>query len=1090
MIKRTGLHVAICALLAVSATTPLYAQTTSAAVAGVVSDSSGRAMSGATVEIIHVPSGTRSTVAADSEGRYSTRGLRVGGPYTMTAKSGSTEVVRNDVFLQLDKTTSIDLAAPASASENATELESFTVTASPLDNVFSPDNMGTKTIITQEQIEVLPTIQRSIEDFVRVDPRVVQIDKERGGISVSGQNNRYNNIRIDGVPTNDQFGLNPSGLPSLNQPISIDWIQEFNIGVADYDVTQKDFVGGNINAVTKSGGNEFHGQIYGLYRDKSFVGDDENGNEFTNFKDEYTAGGFVSGPIIPDRLYFFAGYERFERSSPGTDQGVSGSGATNEVGVTQAQLDQILAIARGYGIEPGTIATDPIDNTDDKYFLKLDWNISDSQRASFRYNKTDGSVLRLQNPSRTSLQLNTNSYTENVSFENYAFSLYSNWNDNLSTEANVSYAEYRSAPQVPVISPQIRVNVDNTNSVVFGSERSRHANQLAVDTYTALFAADYFAGDHTIRFGGDYENNDIFNLFLQDVYGNYEFGNQSGFTDGIANFQNGRFNRYRLQLPSNGDINSVGAGFEYGNIGVFLQDTWAVTDQLNVVYGLRFDTSTVDNRPVFNPNVLRDFGIDNRNVPDNDSTVQPRFGFNYSFDNERRMQLRGGVGLFQGSSPGVWLANSFSNPGLGVNAFDIRNNTGFSPDPFNPFIPASGTPSQLANFLSEDFTQPTIWKANLAYEMELPWWGLIGSAEYLKSNVRDAVQFTNLSLGAPTGTLPDGRQLFYLNSRAAGTGVTGAGFNGTGNIASGNRVRGNCIRVNPAAPFSSSSNPCLYTNAVLLSNTDQGTTDSFTLSLEKPWQNDWSAKISYIHSDATEVSPGTSSVALSNFQNRPIFNPNEEEPETSNYEIRERFVGTFAKRFHFFTNAPTTLSFFYEGREGRPYSYGFLNDANGDGVGGNDLLFIPMIDNISYSTGSSPEDIAAFRDYFLSTDYLRDNQGSVARRNAETSPWVHQVDMRLSQDIPFFADTKAVVFLDVENIGNLINDEWGHIDQASFPYNLGVASFAGVNANGEYVYDVSNYVNSAGVIRTPSLTREDREGQSRWAVQVGLRFEF
>ncbi len=1083
MIKRSGLHVAICALLAVSAANPLFAQTTSAAVAGVVSDSSGQGVANATIDILHVPSGTRQTVTTDNAGRYSTRGLRVGGPYTITAKSSAGEIVRNDVFLQLDQTTSVDLAATVTRPDGATELESVTVTASALDTVFAPDNIGTKTIVTQEQIQVLPTIARSIEDFVRVDPRVVQIDKERGGIAVAGQNNRYNNIRIDGVPTNDQFGLNDSGLPALNQPISIDWIQEFNIGVADYDVTQKDFVGGNINAVTKSGGNEFHGSFYGFYRDKDFVGEDENGNEFTGFEDEYTAGGYVSGPIIQDKLYFFLGYEKYERSSPGTDQGVLGSGATNEVGVTQAQLDQILSIARGYGLEPGTIAADDIDNTDDKYFAKLDWNINDDHRASFRYNKTDGSVLRLQAPSRTSLQLSSNTFTDNISFENYAVSLYSNWSDKLSTEANFSYAEYRSAPQTPVTSPTIRVNVDNANSVIFGTERSRHANLLSVDTYTALFAADYFAGDHTIRFGADYENNEIFNLFLQDVFGNYTFGSQTGFTNGITNFQSGRFNQYTLQTPLNGDINSAGASFEYGNIGFFLQDTWAVTPNLNLVYGARFDTSVVENRPAFNANVLRDFGIDNRNVPDDQSIIQPRVGFNYTFDTERRMQLRGGIGLFQGSSPGVWLSNSFSNPGVLTRAFDIRNSTGFSPDPDAPFVPAGGSPSQLVNFLSEDFQQPTIWKANLGFEMELPWWGLIGSAEYLKSEVRDAVGFSSLSLGAPTGTLPDGRLTFYNN-------FTPAGFNATGGLAAGNRVRANCIRVNPALAFNSVSNPCLYTNAILLYNTGKGSTDNFTVSVEKPWSNDWSARLSYTLGRSEEVSPGTSSVAFSNFLNRAIFNPNEEEANTSNYEIRDRIVGTFAKRFNFFSNAPTTLSFFYEGREGRPYSYGFLGDANGEGIGGNDLFLIPNLNNVVFTSGSDAADIAAFRDFILNDEYLSANQGRTAERNALTSPWVHQVDMRLQQEIPFFFDTTAKIYLDVENIGNLINDEWGHIDQAPFPGNLGVARFAGVDANGNVVYDVSNFVNSAGVTNLPRLARQDREGQSRWALQIGLRLDF
>lgn len=1055
MLKRNRLHVALTALLALSAAAPAFGQNTSAAVAGRVVDANGAPVAGATVEILHAPSGTRVTVTTDSDGRYSQRGLRVGGPYTLQVDSTAGDAEQEQVFLLLAETSTVNLTlAPEAAS-----LEAIEVTATASAMTFSSDNQGASTNVTREQIESFPSIKRSIEDYVRFDPRIVQIDKERGGISSGGQNNRYNNIKIDGVPTNDQFGLNDSGVPSLNQPISIDWIEEFNIGVSNYDVTQTDFVGANINAVTKSGGNEFHGEVYGTYRDSDMVGEDENGNEFTNFDDEYTYGGYVSGPIIKDVLYFFVGYEEFQRSAPGATNGVAGSGYTRELNITQAQLDEIRSIAAGYGLPDIGGQSSTADNTDEKYFAKIDWNINENHRATFRYNKTEGQILRL-NTSDNTLQLDSNYYQDNISFENFAALVYSNWSDVFSTEANVSYSEYRSLPTVESLFPQIRVNVANSGGqgVLFGRERSRHANELAVDTWTAFAAGDFFLGDHTVRVGFDYEDNDIFNLFLQDVYGNYVFGS-------IDAFRAGNWTSYSLQQPRSGGLATTAANFGVQNTGVFVQDTWSVNGNLTLQYGFRVDRLGVDNEPPFNQGAFNAFGYDNTATPDGETAFQPRFGFNYAFDTERLTQLRGGFGLFQGSAPGVWVSNSFSNPGGLAVAYSAQNGTGVDFDPNDPLIPSTTNPAQLVNFLADDFQQPTVWKANLAFERELPWWGLIGGVELLLSEAKDAVKFTHLNLGDPTGVLPDGRYTYYANN-------TPASFN------------------NNASPNNRNNRNRNFTDVILLENTGKGKAQQLTFSLEKPFADGWFAKGGYTYSKAEEVSPGTSSVALSNWQNRLIFNPNEEALNTSNYEIRNRFTAQVSKYWTFFGDNKTTVAMFYEGRNGRPYSYRFTNDANGDSFGTNDLFFIPVLATAQYSANSTPQDIAAFIDYIESESELRDHQGEVAGRNDRNAPWVHQFDVRLAQEIPLFADTKGELYLDITNIGNLLNDEWGHIDEAAFPYGLGVARFAGVQ-NGQYVYDVGNYVNEAtGAVNNPTLVRKDVAGESRWGLQVGFRFEF
>lgn len=1068
MLKRKGLVLGVALALATAAT-PLYAQSTSAALSGRVLDTTGQPVSGATVEVLHVPSGTRRTVTTDADGRYDVRGLRVGGPYTVTSNATGLQTdTEQNVFLRLDEGTNLVLEMP---SGDATALEAITVVGTAMDTVFTPDNMGARTNITRQDIDLMPTINRSFQDFVRMDPRITITDKGRNEISAAGQNNRYNNIRVDGVPTNDQFGLNPSGLPSLNNPISIDWIQEFNVGISNFDVTQTDFVGANINAVTKSGGNEFSGEVYGIYRDNDMVGDDPS--KFRGFDSEWTAGAYVSGPIIEDTLFFFVGYEQFERASPAPDVGIEGSGAATIVqGVTRADLDRLIAGARARGLDPGDASLAGPDNTDEKWIAKLDWNINDIQRLTYRYTQTDGTRLDLGVQSRTGVSLSSNYYVDNISFNSHALMLYSSWTDNFSSEANLSYAQYRSSPATPVRSPQVSVTVGprgTQSNVTFGTERSRQANQLAVDTMTGLFAGDVFLGDHVVRFGVDYEKNDIFNLFLQDTLGTYEFGSIDDFIAATP-----RWTRYRFQRPISGGVDSVAANFSVGTVGFFLQDTWTVNSNLNLLFGARVDRAIVDENPPFNAPAQAAFGFDNSITNDGEVIVQPRLGFNYTFDTERSTQLRGGVGLFTGSAPGVWLSNTFSNPGTRAQSFDFRNGSGFSSDPSNPFLPPGTSQTVSVDFLAPDFEQPTVWRSNLAFEHELPWMGLVGSIEYLRTITEKGVAFQNLNLGAPRGALPDGRQSFWAN-----VAPTSFGFNATGTF---------------LTPSSRDGRNRAFNNAILLTNTDKGSAENLTLSLSKPMgDSNWSGRLGYTYGESQEVSPATSSVALSNWQNRSIFNPNEEVLSSANYEVRHRFTGLFSYRMNLIDGYPTTASMFYDGRAGRPFSYTFIGDANGDGQNGNDLFFVPSPGQVQFSTASSAADIAAFQRYIQEVSDLRDNQGNVVGRNTSRSPYVNQFDMRLSQELPgLFGDNRAEVFLDIQNIGNLINKDWGKIDEYGFPLTSSFARFAGVDpATGRMIYDVSNLVNEAnGQTFFPGPRGADSIGQSRWSVQVGFRYEF
>lgn len=560
-------------LIVALAAAPAFAQSTASGINGRITGGDGAPVSGAQVTIRHVDSGSVSNATTDGEGRYSAKGLRPGGPYVITVvKDGETKTVE-DVYLELSETASVDArlgAADAGADDTLDTIRVVGQAESGISQVFSATNMGSGTNISREMLEAQPTIDRSIADAVKLDPRIVKIDRETQGISVSGQNPRYNNIKIDGVPTNDNFGLNDSGLPALNQPISGDWIQQYNVGISGYDVSQSDFVGANINAVTKSGTNEFQGTIYGAYRNNSMIRKSPNGNKFIGFEDDQTYGAYFGAPIIKDRLFVFAGYEEFNRNGTLPPRGIVGSNASNILPVTQTQLDTINSSYNRLfpGAQPIGGAPQPFDNTDKKYFLKVDANFNDDHRAAFRYNKTEGSVARYSRTT-TQLQLSSNVYSDNITFESYALNFYDDWTENLSSEFHISKATYDSLPTSNAFLPQVTVrNIPSAGNsvVVFGTERSRQANQLNVETLTSALDFNWYRGDHEFKFGFDYEKNDVYNLFLQDVYGNY--------TIDYANFVNPAFTAatlprafYNFQRPSAGNtLPGVAAQFEIASL--------------------------------------------------------------------------------------------------------------------------------------------------------------------------------------------------------------------------------------------------------------------------------------------------------------------------------------------------------------------------------------------------------------------------------------------------------------------------------------------------------------------------------------------
>lgn len=1052
-------------LAAALAAAPVFAQSTSAALTGRVVGSGGEPVTGAQVTIVHTESGTISRTTTDAGGRYVSRGLRVGGPYTVSiSRDGYQSQSQENVYLLLNETAKVD----AELRTTAPQLTAIQVIGAAQSRIFTPENMGTGTNVTREQIEAFPSLERDLQDYARLDPRLTQTDKDRGEIGVAGQNVRFNSITIDGTITNDTFGLEANNLPTAKQPISIDAIEEVQVNVANYDVTQTRYTGANINAVTKSGTNEFHGSGIFVYRDNSFVGDGPNNRPFKGFEDEKTYGGSFSGPLIKDTLFFFFNYEKFKRKAPGPDFGAVGSNASNTVnGITVGDIDRLIDSARNiWGIDAGQLEKAPGLDTEVKNILaKVDWNITDDHRASFRYNRTKEDTAVLPGFGNDRLSLSSHWFDQSKIFETWVGQLYSDWTDNFSSELTVSFRDYDSVPINQSRLPQVRVDF-GANRLLFGTEQFRHANELRTETWNVFFQGDYYLGDHDIRFGMDWENNDIFNLFVESSLGNYRFRN-------LAEFESGVFREFLLRASSTGNLADAAADWTLANYGFFLQDSWAASENLNLLFGVRVDLPQVGGQPGFNQRFFDNFGLRNDATIDGNELIEPRFGFNYGFDTERATQLRGGLGLFQGAAANVWLSNPFSNDGLKITVFGCgtaglascpATRPTFEPDPDNqPQLVVGGQPSADVDLIDPDLKQPSVWKANLAVDHELPWWGLVASAEVLFLETKEGIAYKHLNLGAPIGFAQDGRELFW-----GAAALNPAKWGSDGRFDGGRTppTRANANR--------------LFREVVLAEKTGKGDSQSITLSLQKPMTERWFWQLAYTYSDADEVSPLTSSRAISNFTNRAIFNPNEETLGRSNSAIRDRFTAAVSYRPPLFDTYKTEISMFYEGRTGVPYSWTFDNDANGDGIA-NDLLYVPK-GRGDVLFGSAPEEEAFFA-FLGDHPGLAKFAGSVVPRNSQDARWVNQVDMRFSQELPgLFHGNKAEVWVDILNLTNLIDKDWGQIEEIGFPRQRGVVEFGGIDpATGKWVFRFNN---------PDRFTRRDNTGESRWALQLGFRYSF
>lgn len=1037
---------------------PLHAQNnTTSSLSGFVRDANNSPVANATVLVRHEPTATVVQTLTRANGRYLVGNLRVGGPYTVeVSKEGFLPRLRGELELQLQVEREQDFILE---SEGVVQLEAFTVVADR-DTKMTSDTMGGGTSVGSDQVGTLPNFNRSIADIARLDPRIsVEIDNVGATtVSAGGQNNRFNTIQVDGIAANDEFGLNDNGVPAHGNPLSFDTIDQINISTSPYDVSQAGFTGAAINAVTKSGTNEFRGSAYYYMRNRDFFGDNPRYTanpalDPLNTFEEKTYGATLGGPLIRDRLFFFVSYEESERTEV----------LPNSVfQPDSASVDAVRAAFRALSpsYDPGE-STPPADflTIDKKTLAKIDWNINSAHRLSYRYNLTVGDRPQIRNFGFRSggfeqRSLSNHWFIEKRESENHVAQLFSNWSPDLRSELKVARSKYATVFNIGQPYPQVEIRgiADSragqpAGALRVGTEEFRQSNQLSTTTTQAAAGATYTWGDHTFSAGVDWEFNEIFNVFQRQALTTWTFASLADFQASAAGAAGRAVNfTWDYTLPGK----SAAAAWEYHSLGLYIQDRWQVNPQLTLNLGLRLDTPYVPNAPDENRFFAPVFGFRNNETIDGSAALQPRVGFNWSVDTERRTQLRGGVGLFYGTSPGVWLSNNYTNTGVNRR---VQSLSGASTPAFRGDYATTVTPPPDATLptgmnvdaLAPGFQLPTNWKANLAIDHRLPLWDLVVSVEADWSWVQQAIAYRELARTS-TIRLPDGRS----------------------------RING-------------STSP-QFNTVFLLENTSEGYASNYTLSIERPMKRKWAAKLAFTFGESRDINSGRSAQASSNWDRQPVYDYNEQVLAPSDFEVRYRVLGVLSREFEFLPRTKTTLSLVYDGQSGRPFSYVFDNNVNNSPDSrDNDLFYVPLLNDpiVRYST---PADEAAINAYIEARPDLATRRGRVFPRNAARNPAIHRWDLKLTQDVNFWRRHRIQLTLDFINIGNMIKDDWGRIYRSDFP---GILSFVNVtnaataSTQGYYVYQASINGNS-----NSQEQLRDTVGESRWSILAGIKYSF
>lgn len=1028
---------------------------TTAALKGQVVDQNGKPLFAATVLAIHTPTGTQYGTITSEDGLFYFRNMKIGGPYTVRISSVGykTEVVKG-LYLDLNKTASIKVVL-TEASVNIGEV----VIKGNTGSTINAGRTGAMTSISHKAIEDMPTIKRSLKDITRLTP-------ESDGNSFGGANDRYNSFSLDGSVFNNSFGLGdatPGGQTDA-QPVSLDAIAQVQVSLAPFDVREGGFTGAGVNAVTKSGTNKFKGSIYSFFRNKGMVG--SKVGDITVPNTDFSTqqyGVSLGGPIIKNKLFFFVNYEgenRNELAHNWIAYNAQNKGQSNVTTVSEDSIRMVQERYRNYwGYDPGAYQGYTHHKKNYKILAKIDWNISKNNNLTVRYNMLNSWLEKLPHPTAV-IGRSPTSYR--LPFENSSYRIYNKvqsivaelnsiFSNKVGNKIIAGYTAFRDY-RVPFSKPFPVVDIFNQNgqlAITAGSEMFSTHNVLNQDIYQISDNMSYYANKHTITGGVDFEYFSFENSFNLFYYPWDKFFSVKSFlaNDSITGVN---FNK---QVRDSQKKPYALSYLKVGQLALYAQDEWHINDRFTLTYGLRLDVPFYFNKIPQSAatDIVKNFDgwvdqngnstkVDATKWPKSKVLWSPRVGFNWDIKGDKTMQLRGGSGVFSGRIPFVWLGNQSTNAGI-----------------------FPGYTYQV-DATVDNFRWPQVWKNDLAIDMDLGNNWMI-TVETIYSKTLVSIIHHNYNMKPPTGQL-------------SGTGDARAIFSGFSerNI------------------YSSSPGHIGFLDAgtIMMDNSSKGSQFNFTAKVTKSWGFGLRVMAAYTYLNAKDITSLISKIAANAFQSRPVIgNPNHSEYSWSGFGLKHRIIASAAYRITYGRMA-SAFSFFFEAGKGNRYSYVYAGDLNQDGIRNNDLLYVPADQNdIHFGTidangnGVTAPDAAAqwtALNAFINQDpYLNTRRGKYAQRNGAMLPWYSQLDFKFIQDFRLSKNNKHKfqVSLDILNLGNMINSNWGI---RRFAISATPISVQGVDKNGVPYFKFDTNLKNSYV--------DDVSLRSKWQMQLGLRYIF
>jgi hypothetical protein len=1108
-----------------------WAQVTTSSLSGTVTESSkeatadrvvtktGDALPGANVVAIHIPSGTQYGTSSNADGRFTLPNMRVGGPYKVSVSFvGYQTMEYNDIFLKLGETFILN-AVLVQEGQQLAEI----VISGVQDKLLNSERQGPVTSISSRELMTMPTISRSMNDLIRFTP---QASSNSNG-AIGGGNYRQNYITVDGSDFNNAFGIG-SNLPANGSPISLDALEEISVNITPYDVRQANFIGSSINAVTRSGTNEFSGSAYTFWRSENQQGNKVGDNpELTRAPLSINTYGIrVGGPIIKNKLFFFVNYEKTSETRPGQLQ-VAATPAkpfdpTNSPEVNRplaSELDVIRQYLKdNYDYETGPYQGYDNESGNTRFVARLDWNINKNHRINVRYSQveskspsfpstsTSGSGFNAANgfnrQSNNAMFFQNAGYFQEANFYSLAAEVNSLFGGKVANTFRATYTHQndpRSSnskifPFVDILDGSgATTDANNRTFTSFGYEPFTYGNLRDVTTYSIVDFATFTSGIHNVTAGVQADFQTTKNGFQRFGTGYYVFADWDDFTSG-ANPIN-----YAVTYSLSPGFKQAFPNIGYNQYSVFGQDEIAINSRFKTTIGIRFDLPTfpsvegIKTHPLVEPLTFANGRkMDSGVLPSAWLMVSPRIGFNWDVKGDRSLQVRGGTGIFSGRVPTVWLVAQSGDAGLlqFTQTYTGQANTPgpFRIEPYRPATPpAAGTavPSTFSA-IDPNFRFPQAWKSSIGIDKKLPF-GLVGTFEGIITKDLNTALGVNPNIQAPTplnvAGYPDNRPFFPTS-------------NTNKFIHKLNATTGQVSTTNTGA-----------WNPIILTNGDKGYYWSLTAKLEKQFDKGLSAFVAYTRSQADVLYDGGGDQLINTWQNTQIYgNPNSPQLGTANYIVPDRVIASISYRKEYLKKLATQVSLFWEGSIAGRFSYTYSSDFNRDGQV-NDLIYIPKdpseitftafdYDGAGPNAALTPQEQSdLFFDYIEQDKYLRDHKGMYAGRNAAMMPWRNQFDFRFSQDL--FTDIgnrkNTLQFtLDIFNVGNLINKNWGIFKQVNAPGILvptNITSTGGAVTVGGAVKPTFR-LQSNGNAPVTETFRDNNSITSTYYMQFGLRYIF